>query len=758
MVYVAWVDGTLTLDEIAYISGRLQRLEALDDDSRRVVADWLDPEHPPDAEALQRLRAVIRRNAGQLKDTAQYSIAELGAAMNRDVTSAAGSETHEALGEIEKQLGLAGTEAARDFFTRPGPRGPEAVTGGATTFPVRRLTDILDAPYGEVRNRLRALLSSPDFAYPGSLPKDEYRELVLRWCRRLADEGFGRLGQPTAQGGAGDLGAFIATFETLAVHDLSLVVKFGVQFGLFGGSVQFLGTKRHHDAYLAAIGGLDLPGCFAMTELGHGSNVWDLETTASYDPDSSTFLVHTPGESARKEWIGNAAVHGRLATVFAQLEVADDAYGVHAFLVPIRDESGEPVEGVRIEDCGHKEGLNGVDNGRLWFDHVRVPRENLLNRYGDVSADGHYSSPITSPFGRFFTMLGTLVGGRISVAAAALSAAKSGLAIGIRYAEQRRQFGPTGAEELPILDYLALQRRLLPRLATAYAIDFTLKHVVDRYLARTEEDGREVEALAAGAKAFSSWNTIDTLQQCREACGGQGYLSVNRLPSLKSDSDIFATFEGDNTVLMQLVAKALLTDYRDQFGEMRLWGAVKYLADRAATRVLEMNPIVTRQTDEDHLRSPEFHQSAFDYRVDRLLGSAARRLKSRIDDGMDSFAAFNDCQDHLVRLARAHVERVVYTQFREAVSRIEDNAIRTGLEVLRDLFALWRFEMDAGWFLETGYFESGKAQAIRSLVSVLCREVRGDAVALVDAFGIPESCLAAPIAFGTDPRSSSGGT
>src|SRR5690606_15000125 len=124
---------------------------------------------------------------------------------------------------------------------------------------------------------------------------------------------------------------------------------------------------------------------------------------------------------AHKEWLGNAARHGRMATVFAQLVTPAGRHGVHAFLVPIRDERGEPMPGVRIGDTGLKEGLNGVDNGRLWFDQVRIPRTHLLDRFGQVAADGSYTSPIESPARRFFTMIGTLVGGRITIGLSALS-------------------------------------------------------------------------------------------------------------------------------------------------------------------------------------------------------------------------------------------------------------------------------------------------------------------------------------------------
>src|SRR5690606_36244896 len=165
-------------------------------------------------------------------------------------------------------------------------------------------------------------------------------------------------------------------------------------------------------------------------------------TTATYDASTGEFEIHTPSDSAQKNYIGNAAVHGQLAVVFAQLVVGGEVQGVHALLAPIRDAKGATMPGVRIEDCGPKMGLNGVDNGRIWFDHVRVPVDNLLDQHATITDQGRYESPIEDDGRRFFTMLGTLVQGRVSVAGAGLSAATSALTIAIGYGERRRQFGP----------------------------------------------------------------------------------------------------------------------------------------------------------------------------------------------------------------------------------------------------------------------------------------------------------------------------
>ena len=224
-----------------------------------------------------------------------------------------------------------------------------------------------------------------------------------------------------------------------------------------------------------------------------------------------------------------------------------------------------------------------------------------------------FKSPISSDNRRFFTMLGTLVGGRVGIARSALSAAKSGLTIAIKYAEQRRQFGPENGREVPILNYRTYQRRLLPLLANAYAGHFALRYLTQRFLNRTEEDMKEVEALAAGLKAWSTWNTTRTLQECREALGGKGYLSENRIDRLKNDTDIYTTFEGDNTVLMQLVAKSRLGEFKKEFADINFFGMVNYIADKARVNISEKNPIAIRETSSEHLLDHNFHLKAFRY-------------------------------------------------------------------------------------------------------------------------------------------------
>jgi acyl-CoA oxidase len=600
------------------------------------------------------------------------------------------------------------------------------------------LRAVVDGDQAGVRDRMRTLLSGEAFAYPEpEISIADYRELVLARTRALADAGVGVRRAEDAHGRDANVAARIAEFKTIGLGDLSLMVKVGVQFGLFGGAIHRLGTEVHHERYLADIASLALPGCFAMSETGHGSDVKGLRTTATYDPDTQEFVVHTPDEQARKDWIGNAAAHGRAAVVFAQLETLGEAQGVHAVVVPIRDESGRPMPGVTITDCGPKMGLNGVDNGRLVFDQVRVPRDALLDRYGQVAADGTYSSSIDSPGRRFFTTIGALVEGRIAVAAQAISVTEVGLTIAVRYALRRRQFPTADGTEQLLMDYTTHQRRLLPAIATTYGLELAHADLVRRYAANlaapTDAEQRTVEALAAGVKAYATWHNTAALEAARQCCGGKGYLFENRFATLLADSDVFQTFEGDNTVLAQLVVKGLLSGHAADFEDLDLVGLVKQIAGRAFDR---LDP---RRGDDDALESPDGQLAAFQWREEHLVETLGRRMKFLLTDGVDPAEALNRCMDHGLAAFRAHLDRVVLESYVQA----DGPAM---LSQLRDLFALSVLEGDRAYWLEHGYLSAAQCRSLPGRVDVLCQQLRPYADTLVGGFGVPDALLAAPIA------------
>ncbi len=625
-------------------------------------------------------------------------------------------------------------------------RGYPPIAPETPGFEVAAMRRFLDGEQAAIKNRVRALLCRPEFRYYEGTDKEGLRDKVFGWAKTIANEGIGGLFMPKSVGGQDNLAQFMAAFETLGFHDISLVIKFGVQFGLWGGSVLRLGTDYHHQKYLPGTATMALPGCFAMTEISHGSNVRDIETTAVYDPATQTFDLHSPTFTAGKNYIGNAGRDGKVATVFAQLRTGGELQGVHAFVVPIRDEEGRPLPGVRLEDNGQKLGMNGVDNGRIWFDHVRVPRAEMLDKYAQVAPDGTYTSSIKNPAARFFTTLGTLVAGRISVGHSGLSIAKAGLAIAVRYAARRRQFGPAeGQPENILLDYPAHQRRLMPLLANAYALDAAFKHLTKTALTTDAAEFRQVETTAAALKAFSTWNTTHTLQTGREACGGEGYLAINRFAALKADSDIFTTFEGDNTVLMQLVAKNLLTDYAATFkgkskGDLARWALGQKLALAA-----DRNPFGGALRGD--LLDAHTQRALFQRREERILAAAGAKVRALTAGGrMTAYAAFMSQQNVLLTLAFVHIERLVHARFDDAIRACPDASLRPSLARLRDLFALFHLEKGRAWFLESGLLSAARSRELTRQVDRLCAEARREAVSLVDAFGVPPECLAAPIA------------
>ena len=627
-----------------------------------------------------------------------------------------------------------------------------------TTTTADYLRNALDGRWRDVKNRMRATMTE-DLFRPHYTPNTVIaRTKVAEQMRIMAAFGAAADSFRKEHGGTGDVGAAITMIEMLAMSDLSLMVKAGVQWGLFGGAVENLGTERHHEAYVKQIISLELRGCFAMTETGHGSDVQSLETTATYDPETEEFVIDSPTPTARKDYIGGAAETATMASVFAQLITTEDGkpvnHGVHCVLVPIRDTDGNDLPGVTTSDCEYKGGLPGVDNGRIVFDHVRVPRVNLLNKYGDVAPDGTYSSPIENPNRRFFTMLGTLVRGRITVGGSAGAAARVALDIATRYALQRRQFSaPDEDTEVLIMDYLVHQRRLFPLIARSYALQFAQNelvgkcHDVQTADAPDAEEQRELEARAAGLKAANTWHASRAIQEAREACGGAGYMAENRLIALRGDTDVFTTFEGDNHVLIQLVAKELLTAYADDIRSMSPVEWVRFAANTVGERVMKrtaaeaiMQTIVDARQDseeEGSLFNRGTQVNMFEEREDYLLSSVARRLQGKSKE-MSEFDAFNAVQDHVLHAASAHIDRVVLEAFVAGIDSCEDEEARKLLELVCDLYALSVIEDDKAWYIEHGYLSTGRAKAVTRGINDRCRTLRPYAKTLVDGFGIPE--------------------
>ncbi|GAA1329264.1 acyl-CoA dehydrogenase [Brachybacterium rhamnosum] len=647
------------------------------------------------------------------------------------------------------------------------PTGPLPVPpAGGPRLDVEAVSAALLGRWAEVRREARERAARPELHRPVDATVAEHRERVFAQLQTLADEGVARPMLPESLGGPNDNGANVAAFEELVVADPSLQIKSGVQWGLFTSAILQLGTEEHHRAWIPGAMSLETPGAFAMTEIGHGSDVQSLATTATYDPETDEWVIHTPFRAAWKDYLGNAAVHARAATVFARLVTRGVDHGVHCFYVPVRDAEGNLLPGVSSEDDGEKGGLNGIDNGRLAFDHVRVPRTNLLNRYGDVDADGVYSSPIDSPGRRFFTMIGTLVQGRVSLDGASNRASQLALTIALTYASQRRQFSAADpSRETVLLDYQAHLHRLLPKLAATYAGAFAHEQLLqafdDVFSGRgdTPEAREDLETLAAALKPTSTRLALDTLQECREACGGAGFMGENQLVGLHQDLDVYATFEGDNTILLQLVAKRLLADYTSELKSVDRAGIGRFIAQRAETLARRHTPwteLAQGIGDRGNPRRAFDSMRQADFQEEMLAGRArikveevalALRPAGRMSPE-DAAAHVNKHQVEMLDAARAHADLVRWRAFTDGIEAIDSEGSRAVLTEVRDLFGLTVIGDDLAWFLLNGLISTQRGRQIAADQRRLLWRLRPHVLDLVAAFDVRPGHVRAPIALG----------
>ena len=605
--------------------------------------------------------------------------------------------------------------------------------------------------WADIRRHTRSVIIEKKLSKPLGASFEKHREIVLDQLKTLVKEGATQYGFPAELGGERNPGGSLSSFEELVFADPSLQIKFGVQWGLFGSAILYLGTDYHHKTFLPGAVDLTTPGVFAMTETGHGSDVASIGTTATYDPASKEFVIHTPDRHSYKDYLGNAAKHGEAAVVFAQLYTAGENHGVHAFFVPIR-RKGKLLPGVGSEDDGLKGGLNGIDNGRLFFDNVRIPKANLLNRYADVTDEGEYTSVIDSPGRRFFTQLGALVQGRVSLVGAVVNAQKKALDIAVRYGLERRQFpGPDGKERV-LMDYGRHQRRLIPLIARTYAQIFHHQELLDQFHVvftgegDTEENRSDLETVAAAGKALSTWYALETIQQAREACGGQGFMAEHQLTGLRADLDIYVTFEGDNNVLLQLVAKRLLTDYARAFKSPDFGTLAQYVAgqvgeatiNRGGLRGLAQKMVDFGSTARSvgFVKEEEHQHQLLTDRVHTMVANLANKLKhSGPKDKVKEAELFNRYQNDLILAAKAHAELIMWEAFTSALKTIKDEDSLQILTWLRDLYGFTILEENLSWYLINGRLSGPRAEAITEYIDGrLLPRLRPHVEALVDAF------------------------
>lgn len=584
----------------------------------------------------------------------------------------------------------------------------------------------------------------------------KHRAWVLECLKRITAAGLLRFEDYKK-----DSLVFGEVIDSFAYLDGSLAVKIGVNHGLFGSALMNLASEEQQKRFIPDLQSGKILGCFALTELLHGSNAQQIQTIAEYDSKLDKIVLKTPDDGALKWWIGNAAENADFAAVFCQLYVAGKHHGVHCVLAQIRHAgpNGDKVldPNVEIGDCGFKVGLNGVDNGWIRFNNFAVPRDYLLGKFAVINEKGEYISPIASPTKRFSSMIGALLGGRVSIIFSSVINLKSVLAISIRYAAVRKQFGPDKDSEVPILEYRTHQHTLMPYLAACYALDFMKRGVAQKLIDAkivgngTDEEVAEVHMLSAGLKAISSDLAYDAADAGRQLCGGHGFSALSRLGHIRNDADVQRTYEGANSVMMQQVAMVLLKNYNKEFGGPGIFGVMKYVNKGLENFVKTANPFQIYATDENLLRSAKFQVDALQYRAAHMLSSLAMRLRSRVGSASGSksekaaqfFNAWNEVLPHAIALGQAHMEYFILSQFVVEIEKVKDVSLQRVLYSLRALYGLSCVLNDIEFFHSIS--SHTKIRSMRKVHDKLCVEVRQQSIPLVDAWGIPDFLLASPL-------------
>lgn len=552
-----------------------------------------------------------------------------------------------------------------------------------------------------------------------------------------------------------------AVIRAYGMFDWSMLVKQSLATNVFRFTIFSAGTSNQLPLLQESMANA-LTGCLALTELAHGSNLKGLQTTATYDSKTQEFVLNTPDYRAIKCWVGNLGKHATHALVLAQLYTEDGkCHGIHVFVTPVRDiENHRPLPGVIIGDMGPKVGLNGIDNGFMAFHNHRIPRGNLLDKAGGVTPEGKYVSPFQDdPNKKFGKSLGNLSAGRVAIVNMGTTNMIKALTIAVRYAAARQQFGSEKDDtELPILEYQTHQWRLIPYIAATYALDRFAVLLHSNFFAfgmGIEEDkvnqaarGVELHALSCAGKSVSGWIARDTIQECREACGGHGYLKVSGFGELRNDHDANMTYEGDNNVILQQTANYLLGIYNQHLSGTNIsspLGFTNYIND-AEKILLEKFPVISV----NETCRPEVPRRAYQWLVSYLLRECHLKVEQLQAQGTDPFVARNNSQVYYCRnLAIAFVEGAILQRFYEVSHDPSVPAeLAAVLRRLCALYGLWSMEKHMVMLYQGGYFAgSTPAKTWREAILKLCLELKNEAVSLVDTLAPPDFILDSPLGF-----------
>ncbi|ELT88872.1 hypothetical protein CAPTEDRAFT_174217 [Capitella teleta] len=504
----------------------------------------------------------------------------------------------------------------------------------------------------------------------------------------------------------------------------------GLQYAMFIPTLESQTSPEQKQRWLKDAKNFKMLGTYAQTEIGHGTHVRGLETTATYDPETEEFVLDSPTLTSIKWWPGSLGKTTNHAIVMADLLSQGKSHGVHPFMVQTRSmETHQPLPGVTIGDIGPKFGYGTIDNGFLKFDHFRIPRENMLMKYARVEKDGTFVKEAKNAKLNYGVMVAVRVGISLTVAAHGLAQACT---IAIRYSCVRRQSElKPGGPEPQVLDYQTQQKKLFPLLASTYAYWFTgLQMLAVSNTIRAQIEAGNLHALSSGLKAYTTNGANLGIEACRLACGGHGYSLSSGFPKIYVHATPGATYEGENTVLYLQTARYLQKSVTTAQSGSTLRGSTSYLTENLPNKSAICQKV-----------NIGCAIMAFKYRAMILVQQAAKRMSQLKASGKPHHEAWNLSAVPWVQAAEAHIEFYVVKTFAERISTVKDPATVSVLGHLFQLFACENILKNGKDYLMGGFMSSDQLQMLAEKSLNLLADIRPNAVALVDAFDYSDNML-----------------
>lgn len=526
----------------------------------------------------------------------------------------------------------------------------------------------------------------------------------------------------------------------MAMHLVGETSPYALHTVMFMTSIREQANEEQLKEWWPKVESFEIIGCYGQTELGHGSNVRGIETLATYNPSTKDFTIHSPTLTASKWWNGSLGRTANHAIIVAQLRLPDEngnlkSYGPHQFVAQIRDmKTNKPLEGIVIGDIGTKVGYAGMDNGYMLFKNFRVPHSALLSRYTGVSVDGKYIAPKSQAI-----VYGSMTYVRASIIMNSRMILARACTIAVRYLSIRRQFADrdAGGAEMSVLDYPTVQIRILPLLATTYALHYTGEAMFNLYWETREDIEQrgdlsrlaELHAASSGLKAACTLMVADGSEVCRRALGGHGFGGGSGMIPLNTDNLDAPTVEGDSFMISQQTSAYLIKRMTEALAgrtaEPIDTQFQTYLKDRSSSRYDIHN-------EADIVR-------AFKDRVSYLVFKAhEKRVVQK--------HAWTDLMVDLHRLAIAHSESILIENFYKPVFSGDLNppVESTTADVMKDLFRLFAYtlmESRSSEFIVSGALDSAALSDLTPRILTLLKQIRPHAVRLVDAWSIPDYLL-----------------